>query len=524
MSIRFWQIAILVWGSLAAPSLLADGRRDASKTQDISFTVEVDLGRDVGQSFGSLFEARDADGKVIAGAGFADVYNTRFRCGRRTLQFFLRPDGGWAKPTLERLPHPGIGTGVYLCDFDNQTYAWSDVRGNSVRRWDERKREWPADYPPGMSAMRSGDGIMRVGDGVLVFASNRATYNEREILAPPKSGKYYCHYYAQGHLCFYHQYEENGKSVTKVLACEWTPGDGKIDATQAAAITAKFPRATPFVWGQYKRQLITVSNYGGIYVFEDGKWRTVLEADDKTSYQVYSSLHWRDRLLLAQYPTGNVFEYRGEAAKHLKDWPPVPVEVSTAARECQTLGIYGGELMAGVWPWAELWKRDEQRWTQLGRLFSHPALTKQQVHPYEADARRHKLVANHWGQRITSMVPRGDSLLIATSSKGTGEWKQEYKFLTQQQRLEYGAVWRMKVPGNLAVPIKWTGRPMRFVFRLSGSRMTISQDGEKLAETNLPRNFKVSANALKMTPGAGVFGPHNGRIIHSEQTTAQRER
>src|SRR5690606_29007431 len=38
--------------------------------------VEIELGEDRGQNFGTLFEVTDAEGRAIAGAGFPGAYNT----------------------------------------------------------------------------------------------------------------------------------------------------------------------------------------------------------------------------------------------------------------------------------------------------------------------------------------------------------------------------------------------------------------------------------------------------------------
>ena len=85
------------------------------------------------------------------------------------------------------------------------------------------------------------------------------------------------------------------------------------------------------------------------------------------------------------------------------------------------MAVYGGDLMVGVWPWAELWRyqHETDSWHTMGRMFSHPELTAQQTHPYEQDADRLKLVTNHWGRRITGMVALGQDLVLSTSSKGT---------------------------------------------------------------------------------------------------------
>ncbi len=478
----------------------------------------VDFGRDVGQSFGSIFEARDANGKLVAGAGFADVYNTRFRVGRRTLQFFVRPTARTDKHSLKQLPHPDLDCGVYLMELDERLYAWSSVRGNSVRRWDSGSRKWLSELPPQTPAMRSGDGAMSVGKGLLVFSGNRALFNGRQILAAPADGRYYNFYYAQGWLFFYHTHRRETGGFTRIVAIPWTTSDPKADLSKAVSMSAKYLGATPFAWGQWRGEVLTVSNQGGVHVFKNGKWRTVLEAEKGVSYQVYSMIQYHDRLLLAQYPKGMLFEYRGGKPKLLEGWPPRLPGVSANAREAQTMSIYRGELLVGVWPWAELWRhdRDADKWCSLGRMFTHPKLTDQKTHPYESEARRHKLVANHWGQRITGMVPMGNGLMLSTSSKGTGEWKDEYKFLTEAKRREYGAVIQLKMPGNLAAKIRWTGHPIELEFRVENNRMTILQDGRKLALTSAPQMTWERLSGLKVQWGQGVYGPLNGRLLKKQ--------
>ena len=445
--------------ALLAAALI--GLPAAAAGETVTFQMTLDLGKDRGQSFGSIFEARNASGRVVAGAGFQDVYNTRFRADRHNLQFFVRPDSGHDRFTVMRLPHPDLDCGVYLFDLDEQLHAWSSARGNSVRRWDRASGTWRPEQPATVGEIRSGDGVTRLGTGYLVFSENRAWYDGKLILEEPVLGRYYNFYYARGWLCFYHADRAESGGFTKIHACPWTPDTpGGVELSKAIVMKTKYDRETPFAWGQFNDQVITVSNMGGIYVFEDSKWRTVLEADSKVSYQVYSILHWHDRLLLAQYPTGNLFEYQGREAKRIEGWPPKLPGVSPSARECQTLSIYRGDLLAGVWPWAELWRydRDASRWHSMGRMFTHPEISDATVHPYEAEAKKHGLVTNHWGQRVTGLVPLDDSVFISTSAKGTARWEDRYKFLTDAQRREYGAVHRLRMPGNLATQINRKSR------------------------------------------------------------------
>jgi len=480
--------------------------------------VTVDLGADRGQAFGSLFEARDAAGQLVAGAGFSECYNTRFRGDRHTLQFFVRPAIAADRFQVERLPHPDMDCGVYLYDFDQRLFAWTSARRNRVKAWDPRARQWVEQKPTPAGPVRSGDGIMKLGGGRLTFIGNRAWYNDRLILEPPAKGRYYNYYYALGRLFFFHTVRDGTDPFTRIHACRWTPDDPRpIDLERSVVQQAKYVGATPFCWGQFRGEVLTVTNQGGIHAFTGkGRWRTLQQADNTVSYQVYSMLNYFDRQLLAQYPTGHLFEFRGgDQVRHLDGWPPRFPGVSDRAREAQTTAIYRGELFVGVWPWAELWRydRDVDRWHSMGRMFTHPELTDRRVHPYEAEADRFKLVSNHWGQRVTGLVPIAESLYLSTSSKGTYEWYDKYDFLTDKQRREYGAVLKLTMTGNLAASIAWTGQPLALEFAVERDRIVIRQDGRQIGSARLAdgggRDFSKTVSHW----GTGAFGPLNGRLI-----------
>ena len=64
--------------------------------------LEVDLERDNGrENFGTLFQAVDAEGEVVAGAGYVGSYNTQARSDRRSLHFFVK-----SKQTPDFDPRP----------------------------------------------------------------------------------------------------------------------------------------------------------------------------------------------------------------------------------------------------------------------------------------------------------------------------------------------------------------------------------------------------------------------------------
>ncbi|MFP6620318.1 MAG: hypothetical protein VB877_13300 [Pirellulaceae bacterium] len=489
---------------------------ESAEPVELRLGVTFDPGKDLGQNFGSLFEVRDAKGQVVAGAGFMEVYNTRFRSNRHTVQFFLRPDQDTERFTVKRLPHPNLGTGVYLFDNNQRLFAWTSEKNNSVRRWNDTDQQWQTRLGNAPAPMiRSGDGIMQVGSGTLVFSNGQATFEGKQILSAPKQGSYFNFYYAQGHLFFYHRFRAEQGSFTKIYASPWTPDqEGPVNLEQAIILETPYEQETPFSYGQFQKEILTVSNMGGIYIFNGTHWRTLLAPDNTVSYQVYSILNYHDRLLLAQYPSGHLFEYQGQQVKHLEGWPPRLPGVSSSAREAQTTVIYRGDLLVGVWPWAELWRyhRDEKQWHSLGRMFTHPKITNKTTHPYEAAANQLKLVTNHWGQRVTGMIPLQDSLMLSTSSKGTGAWRSHYQFLDEPQRREYGAVVKLNMPGNLATQIKWQNAPMQLEFLLQNNRMIIRQDGQTLATTAAPGRQLTRGKGWSVHWGTGVFGPVNARL------------
>ena len=118
------------------------------------------------------------------------------------------------------------------------------------------------------------------------------------------------------------------------------------------------PREFIYSYGQLGDDVLAATNTGGVYRFDGREWKCLVEPIEDVSYQVYTMINYYDRLLLGQYPTGNLFEYDGREVRHLQDQPPVMPGVSDRAREAQTTAIYGGDLYVGVWPWAELWRLD----------------------------------------------------------------------------------------------------------------------------------------------------------------------
>jgi hypothetical protein len=349
------------------------------------------------------------------------------------------------------------------------------------------------------------------------------TWNDKPILEPPSRGSYQLFFYANGHLCFYHVnrqdrpyrfYESDEDGFSRLYACPWTPAESKVDLSKAVVLRLPVVGETTFAWGQLGDQIVTGSNIGGFYVFENRAWKMLLEPKLGVSYQLYSSLSFHDRLLMGQYPTGRVFEYDGKKITDQPGWPPVLKGVSGSAREAQTTTIYGGDLMVGVWPWGEVWryKADSHAWTFMQRMFDHPALSSEVTHPYDVE-NQNNVPRNMWGQRVTSLVPSGPDLFISTSAKAPYEWKPEkYPFLTPHKWKSYGKVYRATMPGHLAASTKWTEGPTKLEFVIRDGEMSIRQDGVVLATTRLTGSMAERIGKVGLLKevkwGSGIYGPH----------------
>ena len=489
-------------------------RADDRPKPATKFIVTIDRGQDLGQCFGSLFEARTKDHSLIVGAGFQNAYNTRYRADRHAVQFFVRPSNGRREMSVEELPRPTENlTGAYLYERDGTVYSTY----GGLQSWNAKTQSW--------NQAQEGGGTqeaMRVGNDTLTFGDSKVRWNSRTILKPPSEGSYQLFFYANGHLCFYHVnsrgrpyrfYKSDEDGFSRLYACPWTPDEEEVDLSRAVVLKLPVVGETTFAWGQLGDQIVTGSNIGGFYVFERGSWRMLLEPQIGVSYQLYSTLAFHDRLLMGQYPTGRVFTYDGQKITDQNGWPPVLQGVSDRAREAQTTTIYGGDLMVGVWPWAEVWRYnlDSEQWIFMRRMFSHPVLSSDIVHPYDVE-NRNNTPQNLWGQRVTSLVPSGPDLFISTSSKAPFEWDAEkHPFLAPDKWTSYGKVYRANMPGHLSASTKWTDGPTKLEFVIGERKMSIWQDGVLLATSSLigalAEQTDKAGSLNDVTWGSGIYGP-----------------
>lgn len=497
--------------------------------QTTKFQVTVDRGPDIGQNFGSLFEVTSSDGTLTIGAGFQNLYNTRYRADRHAVQFFVRPTNGERTYEVEKLPRPNHLCGTYLFSQDENVYSTY----GEVNVWDPQAKLWRSTPKIGGT-----EEVMRVGSGLLEFGDSMVKYEGRTILAKPSRGSYQLFFYADGHLCFYHvdrgnggyrPYSDEADGFSKLYACPWTPEQQEVDLAKSHVLTLPVVGETTFAWGQLGRQIVTGSNIGGFYIFEEGQWRQLLAPNIKVSYQLYSTMAFYERLLMGQYPTGRLFEYDGKAISDRTGWPPLLKGVTGSSREAQSTVVYGGELIVGVWPWGELWRYNPEakQWSFMQRMFDHPELSDAIIHPYDVENRKHD-VTNLWGQRVTSLVTNGDGLIVSTSAKSPCEWQpDQFPFLAADDKWKsYGAVYRLTMPGHLGANTAWTKGSTQFEFLLQDDRMLITQDGKTIGSTTVKGALADKVRRLsELRPvqcGDGIYGKFGGRKIEGSIAAERR--
>lgn len=500
----------------ATESAAEQGPEDAAWLGRV--TVVVDWGVDRGQNFGSLFEAVDAQNRVIAGAGLLGAYNTQDRSDRRQLQVFVRlPATAGLDP--EPLPRPTDDAGHYLFGFDNRLFA--NTRGGrndpALRVWNSAENAWDEDAETIPFSVA-------VADGVLAATRDELRFDDRPLVrAAEEGGELAEMYFGAGRLVWRRREATAEPAVNELVAVPWTPDQDRPDLATAQRLTLPTPREFVYAYGQLGDQVVAVTNTGGVFTLDPAGWRA-WRVTDGTSYQVYAALNVRRTVLLGHYPSGELLEFARRELRRLTGWPPAMPGVRAQAREAQSLAIYGGDLYVGIWPWGEVWRCNLElgEWEFLGRLFSQPEPTSETVHPYERETAALDPVLNRWGQRVTSLVPEGDSLYLATSAKSSAPHEEEFAFLGEVGRQEYGAIYRHRRPGALAVGWKWTSAPTTFEIRWSTTRLEVWQDDRLLGSTTWAPEEGLPVAPAQVRLGRGVFGDFAGRELRQANPLESR--
>lgn len=489
---------------------------DVDSATESTYTITLERGEDLGQNFGTLFEVRSPEGQALLGAGFLGAYNTFDRADRHVLHVFERNE---APLTFEALPRVNDDAGVYLFDRGGRLYARTATDGvdKNVRVFTEATKSW--DPAAGINPEAT-----PVADAFVTVSDREVRYKDQVILAwPENQGTLGRPYYGQGQLVLWNHFDREDSRTERFLAWKWRPGQSDpLSPAGGNALQLGKKGEFPYAMGQLRDDLLVTTNLGGVYRLREDRWQTLRSPDGK-SHQVYCALNVGDSLWLGHYPSGEVLEYDGNSLRPKAGFPPVMPGVSRDAREAQTLTLFGGDVYAGVWPWAELWRfpPNSGDWSLVRRMFSQPAVTTATTHPYEKETAARGAVLNQWGQRLTSLVSLGNDLLVSTSAKSSKPWSPEFDFLDEAARKEYGRVYRMSRPGHVAAPLQWTEGSTRLQVVFGLKTIRVLQDGRLVGETSraTPSDRPPAATLQKgrLIPGRGLYGPAQVKYLQVDK-------
>jgi uncharacterized lipoprotein YddW (UPF0748 family) len=508
--IREWRCGGLVLAAVGSLGLLSASFGQSPGVAQLDLECELELGVDRGQNLGTLFELLDAKGRVLAGGGFQAAYNTQPRYERQLLQVFVRnPDGavGWE---VERLPAiDSAATGFYPFSYDGQLLVHN--RSEKGRRpTDPRVLGWDVPSQQWQGRDEAAPYSQRVEGKLLEVTPGEVRWDGQVVLRPDGNKRFAEHYLAGGKLLIKEVDRQADPPINQLAVFVWdSPATLPLERLSEATLELPIPYEFMYAFGQWQDQILAVSNNGRVSRLVGDQWETLREPEPGVSYQVYAALTHYDQLLLGHYPTGELYAYDGQQLSRLEGWPPRMPGVSPAAREAQTLALYGGDLYVGVWPWGEVWRRDADRdsWCLADRMFKHPQPSPATVHPYENETRRVDPVGNLWGQRITGLYPLDQWLYITTSSKGSGPWEDKFDFLTPELQGDYGAIYRARVPGVMTVPVSWREGSTRLTIRIEKNMLHIAQDDQPLGQIEIPSSLLGSFQPTSLRWGTGMFGP-----------------
>jgi hypothetical protein len=293
---------------------------------------------------------------------------------------------------------------------------------------------------------------------------------------------------------------KNGKKLDALLMCK----SGALPSAKGCQVE-KLPNKgeIPYASVRSQNRGIVSTNGGAIYGLnsETGKLIELRKSNGK-SFQLYGTVAYGDHILVGQYPQGLLLDLANDNVEMLPDQLEYAWNRYKSGAEIQTLTQFKGDVLAGVWPFGEVYKRPNgRRDFQLAhRLFEEP-----QISPEEAEPYLNHIKSNLLGQRINALVPMGDSVYIATGSKEGLVLNEKTFSLPQDTLNRYGEIYRLKNSGVTTADLrKYIKGSVTLEIEINDSKLTIREkDGRTLATADV--GSKLGCSTAK-TEGKGVFG------------------
>ena len=478
---------------------------------DFEIAFSVDLERDNGDSLGTVFEVQDQAGKILAGAGFERSFNTKAGSNHRLVTFYTRRQG---EPELVDLGRPFQEyTNVRLFSYGGRLIAYPYEAAGQPLQYSFERKLWEAiDLPPLMTeAWGYIAAIQNVGGSLLVFHAHGVTFDARAVgidqLQP--GDEILTGLFHAGRL---HIFKINSRDRSAAhLFCAWSAG-----AATAAC------RAEPMPSGRANPYVINGLKGGGIIAAFDNGDTLVLNGDGKTSrpifsnsrsggaaltsWQLYSALEVRNGIVFGHYPSGNLLVYRDGALTPIEPAVPSAPETLASAREAQTLAIFRGEIVIGMWPWGELWAgQPGARWRRLLRVFGKPDYSRKEAPYADLVKRTHPdLPFNSLGQRIFHFASHAEGLALSTSGKHHRLIKA-YASLDPLERAQYGRVFLLRAPDQITCGLArpW---PQSIRFQSKNGWLRIIGDRGTICERRMEGGSPLIGSG-RLVPLDGIWGP-----------------
>jgi hypothetical protein len=467
---------------------------------------------------GTLFQIKDKNDMLISYSGFNNVVNTRNAANKDLLSFYVEP----IEENIEIIdignPFPNNNDWNRIYHVQNE--LWAVNSNNEIKIYDFKNNEWfhneriklnSTDFL--IDIQRHDNQNLWIHHGV-VYLNNRLIYKEKEeceirgfeivnddVFIFRNAAKSSIHEYNQlsiGKLKYL-----NDVPYIEIL----NSFDGKCPNARVGDI---------YCWTHNNGYFYASTNSGHTYRLNKDEIFTITERDiydpNLESWQAYTFINYYDKIILGHYPTGNLFELtesKVESSKYLSELPVID-NIMPNEREAQTLAIYSGYLMCGVWPWGELFGYKNKDWKWRNRFFEYPKERKELAPFVDRLTFNLDYLNNQWGQRIIDLTPIDKYLAVNTAFK----YKitdDDKKYLYPKEIEQYGKVYLLEIPTNISSTISVSDE-IELIFKSINNTIAIYQDGILLTETIIS-DHNNKKGYLEILPEKGIFGSSNYELI-----------
>lgn len=425
---------------------------------NFELTLTFLLNYDTGLDGGTLFEAYDADGNLLAYAGFNNGVNTRSSSNRKNISFYVKP----LKDTFSLKdvgnPFPGIDECGRIFNVNNELWALNYKHEKKklnpyTLKWEDIKEiNWKSnEYLIDIQKLQ--DSIIWVyTDGI--FWGNKTLYCENisnyKIIA-------FC-INSNQFFIFRSATNDSLKNLISVGELIWIKNQCylKVDTTYTSI--GKNPISDgAYCWEFYNGKFYLSTNEGNTYMFDKNSFKIITNSNkrkiDDWGWQVYSTLKFKNKLLIGHYPSGNIYEVKNNKIRLPTKIKEIPIKdkLSDSEREAQSMAIYAGYLMCGLWPWGELngFDLNKNKWTFYKRVFEYPQLSKENAPFVNRFFYKTGKINNQWGQRIQDLVNYNQYLAINTSFKNVIS-ANDKRYIFPYEEEQYGKVYLLEIPGQIS--------------------------------------------------------------------------